>query len=77
MSNVEFEEVQLADDLKESLKKNSDIFASEIVISKINSFNDDELLVVKKTIGSKIEILNVKIVDEDYIVNAFPSLIKK
>ena len=69
-----FEEVELAIDLQQYIMHSKDVKIEQNLKDTIANFNPDTLLSVTKKIQSPLEIVSVKIVDDDFIKNAFPSI---
>jgi hypothetical protein len=69
-----FSELEMAEDLKEYIKKSSDVKISEDLKYEINKQEDKSILVVDKKIGSPIEILKIKLYDNTAVEEIFTSL---
>ena len=69
-----FSELEMAEDLKEYIKKSSDVKISEDLKCEINKQEDKSILVVDKKIGSLIEILKIKLYDNTAVEEIFTSL---
>ena len=69
-----FEEVELAIDLQQYIMHSKDVKIEQDLKNVIANFNPDTLLSVTMKIQSQLEIVSVKIVDDDFIKNAFPSV---
>ena len=69
-----FEEVELAIDLQQYIMHSKDVKIEQTLKDTIANFNPDTLLSVTMKIQSQLEIVSVKIVDDDFIKNAFPSV---
>jgi len=66
---MKFVSIELAEDVKNLVKFNSDVKVEEHIKRKIFSFQDDDILVVTKEV-TPLKIIDVELVDEKLLSSA-------
>lgn len=68
---TKIQEIECAEDVKDFVNLNPDVSVTNEIKAKINSTQDDELLIVDKTIGSHITIDSVNLYNEEFFLENF------
>jgi hypothetical protein len=68
-----FDELQVAGELKEYVNVSSDVKISPELKLQVFNFDDNDVLVITKKIGSPTEILEVKAYDDEAVKSVFTS----
>jgi hypothetical protein len=71
-----FDELEMAEDLKDYVNTSTDVKIAEAIKLKIFNYADTDVLVVKKKIASPTEILDVKAFDYEAAKETFTSFNK-